>query len=64
MSRIIKGTYNYITGFDFPMPSVEDEKTLYELRNLCKIIVENANVYDSKGTVKGLAKELVRKYEK
>ena len=64
MSRIIKGTYNYITGFDFPMPSVEDEKTLYELSNLCKTIVENANVYDSKGTVKGLAKELVRKYEK
>lgn len=64
MSRIIKGAYNYITGFDFPMPSVEDEKTLYELRNLCKMIIENANVYDAKGTVKGLAKELVRKYEK
>lgn len=64
MSRIIKGAYNYITGFDFPMPSVEDEKTLYELSNLCKTIVENANVYDSKGTVKGLAKELVRKYGK
>lgn len=64
MSRIIKGTYNYITGFDFPMPSVEEEKTLYELSNLCKIIVEYANVYDSKGTVKGIAKELVRKYEK
>ena len=64
MSRIIKGAYNYITGFDFPMPSVEDEKTLYELSNLCKTIVENANVYDSKGTVKGLAKELVRMYEK
>lgn len=64
MSRIIKGTYNYITGFDFPMPSVEDEKTLYELSNLCKTIVENTNVYDSKGTVKGLAKELVRKYGK
>lgn len=64
MSRIIKGTYNYITGFDFPMPSVEDEKTLYELSNLCKTIVEKANVYDSKGTVKGLARELVRKYEK
>lgn len=64
MSRIIKGTYNYITGFEFPMPSVEDEKTLYELSNLCKTIVENANVYDSKGSVKGLAKELVKKYEK
>lgn len=64
MSRIIKGTYNYITGFNFPMPSVEDEKTLYELSNLCKTIVEKSDVYYSKGTVKGLAKELVRKYEK
>lgn len=64
MSRIIKGTYNYITGFDFPMPSVEEEKTLYELSDLCKIIVEKSNVYDSKGTVKGLARELVRKYER
>lgn len=64
MSRIIKGTYNYITGFDFPMPSVEEEKTLYELSDLCKTIVEKSNVYDSKGTVKGLARELVRKYER
>lgn len=64
MSRIIKGTYNYITGFDFPMPSMEDEKTLYELSNLCKIIVENTNVCDSKGTVKELARELVKKYER
>lgn len=64
MSRIIKGTYNYITGFNFPMPSVEDEKTLYELSDLCKTIVEKSNVYDSKGTVKGLARELVRKYER
>ena len=64
MSRIIKGSYNYITGFDFPMPSVEEEKTLYELSDLCKAIVEKSNVYDSKGTVKGLARELVRKYER
>lgn len=64
MSRIIKGTYNYITGFDYPMPSVEDEKTLYELSALCKTIVEKSSVYDSKGSVKGLAKELVRKYER
>ena len=64
MSRIIKGTYNYITGFDYPMPSVEEEKTLYELSTLCKMIVENANVYDSKGTVKELARQLVKKYEK
>lgn len=64
MSRIIKGTYNYITGFDYPMPSVEEEKTLYELSTLCKMIVENANVYDSKGTVKELARQLVKKVGK
>lgn len=46
------------------MPSVEEEKTLYELSTLCKMIVENANVYDSKGAVKELARELVKKYEK
>ena len=64
MSRIIKGTYNYITGFDYPMPSMEDEKTLYELSNLCKAIVEECNVFEAKGSINGLAKELVRKYEK
>ncbi len=64
MSRIIKGTYNYITGFNYPMPSVEEEQTLYELSTMCKMIIENANVYDSKGTIKGLARELVKKYEK
>ncbi len=64
MSRIIKGTYNYITGLDYPMPSMEDEKTLYELSNLCKTIVEQCNVSEAKGSINGLAKELVRKYEK
>jgi hypothetical protein len=64
MSRIIKGTYNYIIGFDYPMPSTEDEKILYELSDLCKTIVEQCNVSEAKGSIKGLAKELVRKYEK
>lgn len=64
MSKIIKCTYNYITGFDYPMPSMEEEKTLYELSNLCKIIVEECNVSEAKGSINGLAKELVRKYEK
>lgn len=64
MSRIIKGTYHYITGFDYPMPSMEDEKILYELSNLCKVMVEQCNVSEAKGSINGLAKELVRKYEK
>ena len=64
MSKVIKGTYNYITGFDYPMPSVEEEKTLYELSDLCKRIVEQCNVSEAKGSIQELAKELVRKYEK
>ena len=63
MSRIIKGSYNYITGFDYPMPSTEDEKTLHELSDLCKVIVEQCKVSEAKGSIKGLAKELVRRYE-
>ncbi len=64
LSRIIKGTYNYITGFDYPMPSMEDEKTLYELSEVCKKIVEHVNVSEAKGSVDGLAKTLVKKYER
>ena len=64
LSRVIKGTYNYITGFDYPMPSMEDEKILYELSELCKKIIEHANVSDAKGSIDGLAKTLVKKYER
>ena len=64
MSKIIKGTYNYIVGFDYPMPSMEDEKNLTELSKLCKTIVENSNVYEAKGSINGLAKVLVKKNER
>ena len=64
MSRIIKGTYNYITGFDYPMPSMEDEIILSQLSDLCKVIVENSAVYEAKGSVEGLARVLVKKNEK
>lgn len=64
MSKIIKGTYHYITGFNYPMPSMEDEKTLVQLSNLCKFIVEECNVSDAKGSINELAKVLIKKYEK
>lgn len=63
MSRIIKGTYHYITGFDYPMPSMEDEKTLVQLSELCKLIAEECNVSEAKGSINELAKVLVRKHE-
>ena len=61
MSKIVKGTYNYITGFDYPMPSMEDEQTLFQLSNLCKTITEECEVSEAKGSVSGLAKVLVKK---
>lgn len=64
MAKIVKGTYNYITGFDYPMPSMEDEQTLNQLSSLCKSIVETSDVYEAKGSISGLAKTLVKKYDK
>lgn len=61
MSKIVKGTYNYITGFDYPMPSMEDEQTLFQLSNLCKIIAEECEVSEAKGSINGLANVLVKK---
>ena len=64
MSKIIKGTYNYITGFDYPMPSIETEENLSKLSTLCKKIVEQGAVSEAKGSINGLARELVKKYER
>ena len=63
MSRIMKGTYNYITGFNYPMPSIENENNLNDLGNLCQNLIQNCNVYEAKGSVKDVAKALVKKYE-
>ena len=64
MAKIIKGTYNYITGFDYPMPSIETEENLNKLSALCKKIVEQGTVSEAKGSINGLARELVKKYER
>lgn len=64
MSKIIKGTYNYITGFDYPMPSMETEKNLLELSDLCKIITKQCDVCEAKGSIDELANVLVKKHGK
>ncbi len=64
MAKIIKGTYNYITGFNYPMPSIESEEILDDLSKLCKKIVETGAVSEAKGSINGLALELVKKYER
>ncbi len=64
LSKIIKGTYNYITGFNYPMPSMENEKILFDLSDVCKKIVNHCSVSEAKGGINDLARELVKKYEK
>lgn len=64
VSKIIKGTYNYITGFNYPMPSMENQIILNDLGNLCKTMVEQCSVCEAKGSIEGLAKLLVKKYER
>ncbi len=58
LSKIIKGTYNYITGFEYPMPSMETEEILNNLFKLCKTISDQCKVYEAKGSIKCLAKVL------
>ncbi len=64
ISRIIKGTYNYITGFNYPMPSIENEEILQKLANNCKLMMENCNIYEGKGDIDAFSKKLVKKYGK
>ena len=62
LSRISKATYNYITGFNYPMPSIESDASLQSLANNCCLMAGQCCVYEGKGTLEGLAKELVKKY--
>ncbi len=61
MSRIIKGSYHYIVGLDYPMPSMEDAKMLRQLSSVCKVITSQCDVNEVKGSVKDVAKMLVNK---
>ena len=66
LSRPIKGTYNYIVGFDYPMPSIEDDRILTNLSDFCKKVSESndCNVHNAKGSLFELSKKMVKKYEK
>ena len=64
LSKQIKGTYNLITGFDYPMPSLETEENLLALYNDIKIALENTKVHMAKGSLDELPKRLVKIIEK
>lgn len=64
LSKQLKGTYNLITGFDYPMPSVETPEKLQTLNNQIKDYLENVNVHMCKGSIEELSKVMVKKLEK
>ena len=64
LSKQIKGTYNLITGFGYPIPSFETEENLLALYNDIKIALENTEVHMAKGSLDELPKRLVKTLEK
>lgn len=64
LSKQLKGTYNLITGYDYPMPSVETPEKLKILNNQIKDYLENVNVHMCKGSINELSKAVVKKLEK
>ena len=64
LSKQLKGTYNLITGFDYPMPSVETPEKLQTLNDQIKSYLENVNVHMCKGSIHELSKVMVKKLEK
>lgn len=61
ISRQIKGTYNLITTFNYPMPSIENPEMLQRLSTNCKNVLDNVNIYEGKGAIDDLTKRLVMK---
>ena len=64
LSKQLKGTYNLITGYDYPMPSVESQEKLQTLNNQIKEYLKNVNVHMCKGSIEELSKVMVKKLEK
>jgi len=64
ISKQIKGTYNLITGFGYPLPSLENSQYLNELYNDVKVALNETEVHMAKGTLNDLSKQMVKKLEK
>lgn len=64
LSKQIKGTYNLITGFDYPMPSVESIENLKILNEQIKCYLNNTDVHICKGSLNEISKIMVKKLEK
>jgi len=64
LSRQLKGTYNLIPEFDYPMPSIETDEMLDKLNKNIVLALNNTNVHMCQGPLDELSKKMVKKIEK
>lgn len=61
LTKQIRSNRYALTGFNFPLPSFEDERFLQQRYNMAKTICENTDIYDAQGTIEELSRRLVKK---
>lgn len=64
LAEKIKGTYNLITGFEYPLPSLETPERLRQLYSAVKSALDNIEIYMAKGSLDELSKKMVKTIEK
>lgn len=64
LSKQLKGTYNLITGYDYPMPSVETYEKMKELNSQIIEYLKETNVHMCKGSIDDISESMVRKLER
>ena len=64
LSKMVKGTYNLITGFGYPLPSIETEENSQQLYRNVSDSLENLEIYMAKGSLDELPKKMVKIVEK
>lgn len=61
LTKQIRSNRYALTGFNYPLPSFEDERYLQTRYDMSQVICENTNIYDARGTIEELSHRLVKK---
>jgi len=61
LTKQIRSSRYALPGYEYPLPSFEDERYLKERYDLATKICDNTEVYDARGTIDELSKRLVKK---
>lgn len=64
LSKQLKGTYNLITTYDFPMPTIETLERLKTLDSEIKRYLETVEVHTCKGSIDDISEVMVKKLER